>query len=533
VSGQLSLSVSANKPVSPAQLRRSSSRKLSGLILYGSATLGLAVGLERVLGFASGVLAARIAGPQTFGAYSMVLATAGTIAAYAGAGIGTTATRFSGQYKPETAGYRKFMLALLVIALSSAAVAALLMLAGAGPLARWVLRNEGLVSFLRIAAASSAAIVLLECCRGFLLGQQKFQALLIVAAVSGLGLIFVLPFAARISAGVMIGGQAIVSLVCIGVVLTLSKRFGLRPHIEKTSNAGPGIRPVFTFGVVQFAAFAGISIASWWIASLVARSDVTLTQMGLYAIANQFRGLAVLAPGLCAQVGYSLLTDESGSEYGGARRVMLTNSFLAGSLVTLAAGSGIILAPWLLAIVYGKSFSGAEAAIVILLATGIVHMSGMAASQRLSIVGLRAIGVINTIWAVLTAALGVWLVPKAGATGAALAFLISHTLSQVLVIVALARLDELPNGFLPLYGVNTIGGLGLAALGYWRAFETNRGPMTIAIAALVIFILGLISYVGRRTGCLPEWKPKGLSFASSQPRDVSHLEGSELGSQNL
>src|SRR6185369_6822651 len=243
VSGQLSLSVSANDSVAPAKSPPGNSRKLSGLILYGSATLGLAVGLERVLGFTSGVLAARIAGPQTFGAYSMVLATAGTIAAYAGAGIGTTATRFSGQYKPETAGYRRFILALVVIALTSAVAAALLMFAGAGPLARWVLRNEGLVSFLRIAAASSAAIVLLECCRGFLLGQQKFQALLIVAAVSGFGLVFVLPFAARISAGAMIGGQAIVSLVCVVIVLALSPRFGLRPQAEEASEAGPGIRP--------------------------------------------------------------------------------------------------------------------------------------------------------------------------------------------------------------------------------------------------------------------------------------------------
>jgi hypothetical protein len=106
-------------------------------------------------------------------------------------------------------------------------------------------------------------------------------------------------------------------------------------------------------------------------------------------------------------------------------------------------------------------------------------------------------------------------------------------LAQVLVIVALARLDELPNGFLALYGVNTIGGLGLAALGYWRAFETNRGPMTVGIAALAIFILALILYIGRRCGCLPEWKPKRLSFPGGEPRDVSHLEGSELGSQNL
>lgn len=530
MSGQLSLSVSANEAVSPAQLRRHSLRKLSGLLLYGSATLGIAVGLERVLGFVSGVMAARIAGPQTFGAYSMVLATAGTIAAYAGAGIGTTATRFSGQYKPETPGYRKFILALVVIALSSAIVAAVLMLAGAGPLARWVLRNEGLISFLRIAAASSAAIVLLECCRGLLLGQQKFQALLIVSVVSGLSLMFVLPLAARISAGMMIGGQAVVSLICVAIVLALARRFGLWPLKQKASHAGPGIRPVFTFGLVQFAAFAGVSMASWWMALLVARSDVTLTQMGLYAIANQFRGLAALAPGLCAQVGYPLLTDESGSEYGGAKRVMLMNSFWASALATVAASLGIIFAPWLLAIVYGKSFSGAEATIVILLATGIVHMSGVPASQRLSIVGLRAIGIINTIWAILTAILGLWLIPKAGATGAALAFLTSHMFSQLMVVVALARLHELPNGYLPLCGVTTIGGLCLATLGYWRAFQPNRGSMTIALAAMAIFMLGLISYIGRKNGCLPGLRSNAVNFHHS---DLPLLERSELGSQNL
>ena len=101
------------------------------------------------------------------------------------------------------------------------------------------------------------------------------------------------------------------------------------------------------------------------------------------------------------------------------------------------------------------------------------------------------------------------------------------------MIAALARLDELPKGFLSLYGVNTIGGLGLAALGYWRAFEINRGPMTLAIAALAVFILALLSYIGRRCGCLPEWKLKRLSFRGGKPREVPHLEGSELGSQNL
>jgi O-antigen/teichoic acid export membrane protein len=522
VSTQISLPVGAIEPAGTTLPSRRRIHSLSELLIYGSATLGVAVGVERLFGFLSGVLAARIAGPQNFGAYSMVLVTAGAIAAYAGAGIGTTATRFSGQYRPGSQGYRKFILTLAIISLGSATCAAVLMLVGAAPLARWLIRNEGLISFLRIAAASSAAIVLLECCRGLLVGQQRFHALMILSVVSGLSLILVLPLAAKVSVGMMIVVQAGVALTCVGLCVALSKPFGLRPIHEKDMEAGPGIRPVLTFGLVQFGAFAGISIASWWIASLVARSDVTLMQMGLYAIANQFRGLAVLAPGLFAQVGYSLLTDESAQKYGGAGRVMLMNSFLAASLATMAAGFGIVVAPWLLTIVYGKSFSGAEVPVLILLATGIVHMAGIPAAQRLSIIGLRVIGVINTVWAIVTAGVGMWLVPKAGATGAALTFLISHTVSQVMVIVALARIRELPGGYPALFIVTTIGSFLLVGLGYWRAVEADPNPMTLGLAGLALAMLLAVLLVGRRIGCLPKWKSIRLRFSHNEQSDLAH-----------
>src|SRR5437762_2430771 len=108
-----------------------STRSLRRLLFYGGATLGIAVGIERALGFLSAMLAARIGGPQRFGAYSVVLATAGTIAAYAGAGIGTTANRFAGQYPRESLGDRGFLRALTIISVSSAIVAGALMDAGA------------------------------------------------------------------------------------------------------------------------------------------------------------------------------------------------------------------------------------------------------------------------------------------------------------------------------------------------------------------------------------------------------------------
>ncbi|HYY58324.1 MAG TPA: oligosaccharide flippase family protein, partial [Pyrinomonadaceae bacterium] len=162
---------------------------LHGVLARGGATLGLAAGIERASGFVANLLAARLAGPHAYGAYSVVLATAGTVAAYAGAGIGATANRFSGQYRREGKGYRGFLRALVLMSLGSALVAVALMLVGAGPLARAVLRNESLTTLLRLAAILAGVMILLECLRGLLVGQQKFQGLLLLSLILGPGLL--------------------------------------------------------------------------------------------------------------------------------------------------------------------------------------------------------------------------------------------------------------------------------------------------------------------------------------------------------
>jgi len=485
--------------------RQPRSQSLLSLLLVGGATLGVAMGIERALGFVSNMLAARVGGPQVFGGYAVVLATAGTIAAYAGAGIGNTAIRFSGQHPRESNGYRKFVWAIALVSVGSAVIGSMAMLAGAGPLARFVLHNEALTSVLRVAAISSAAIILLDCCRGLLIGQQRPRSLLVLSVIFGIGLVIVLPLAARVGARSMILGQACVALVCVLVCLSFAKPLGLQPLQSQTISRGPGIAAVLKFGLFQLGAFAGVSAATWLVALMVARSDSSLTQMGLYAIANQFRGLASLAPVLCGQVGYSLLTDESASKFGGPERVMLTNSLLSTFLVVAAAGVAMIFAPWLVFLIYGKSFAGAQVPMLILLATGIIHMSGGPAMQRLSIVSLRALGVINAVWAIVTAATAVWLVPLWGATGAGVAFLSGHCLAQLLVALSLQRLRELPGGYASLMTSFAGGAVIMAMLGYWRTVSVNKYALTMALVTGWLVIMLAVWRISVRTGCLSQW----------------------------
>ncbi len=500
----LSQPVTAAEPAHRTVATLPNTPSLRRLLFYGGATLGLAVGLERAFGFLSALLAARIGGPQTFGAYSVVLATAGTIAVYAGAGIGTTAIRFSGQYPRTSAGYRRFLHALMIISVLSAVLAASLMLVGAGPLARWMLLNVGLTKFLRLAALSAGALVLLECCRGLLIGQRNFFSLMLLSLISGTGLIVVLPLTARISPGAMVTGQGGVALLAVLCCVVFSRRLGIAPIEVQGDSSGSVLRPVFMFGLVQFSAVAGISIASWWMASLVARADSSLTQMGLYAVANQFRGLAAIAPGLFVQVGYSLLTEESGAAYGGPRRVMLANTFLTTSLTAILGGAGMAVLPWALFAAYGQSYMQAEIPILLLLATAMIHMGGMPAMQRLSIISIRATGIINGVWAILIIVLGILLVPRGGAAGAAAAFLISHVSTHSMVVLRLLRAQELSAAYLWMSFATLVGAAGMACVGYLRAFTpAHTTALTLLMLLVWALLLALLGYLGVTAGCVP------------------------------
>ncbi|HEX8774998.1 MAG TPA: oligosaccharide flippase family protein [Pyrinomonadaceae bacterium] len=483
-------------------------RSLRRLLAQGGATLGFAVMLDRGFGFLANLLAARAAGPQSFGAYSVVLATAGTVASYAGAGIGSTANRFSGKYPVGSPGYRGFLRTIILVSLCSAFLAALLMLAGAVPLARVLLRNEGLVGVLQVAAFSAGALILLECLRGLLIGQQRFQALILLSVVSGTGMLLVLPLAARAGgAAAMICGQAGVALLAVAACALFSRRLGIAPATLEAEEGqeGPGAQTIVKFGLVQFGAAVGLNIASWWLASLVARADVSLLQMGMYAVANQFRGLASILPGLLGQVTYPLLTAESGRHYGGPDRVVLINTFLSTSLVIIFAGLTMAFLPWILPALYGQSYTGAEVPSILLLATAISHMGGAAAANRVSIVNLRALGVINGLWAAGVVLIGIWLVPLAGATGAATAFFLGHLFSQAAVLVVLKQAEALPRGLLRLTLTGMLCAIMLTALAYFRAAQpSHRSVWTFALSgSLLVFLFTLLRFGARR-----QWLPR-------------------------
>jgi O-antigen/teichoic acid export membrane protein len=478
------------------------SRSLARLLFSGSSLLGVATLAERGLGFFANLAAARLGGAQVFGAYSLALTTATNVASYAGAGIGTTANRFSGDYPYGHAGYRGLLRALTWFSLGSASLAAAVLWFTAGPLASRLLGNPGLAQLLRIAALSAGAIILLECLRGLLIGQRRFVALLTLSVLFGGGLAIALPFAALRGPSVMAASQAGVAALAVALCVIGARKLHFAATGTAHESGGPGAGAIVRFGAMQLAGMVGLNAAGWWIASLVARSDVSLFQMGCYSVALQMRNICGMLPLLISQTAYAQLTDEGAQEYGGPGRVTLLSTVAATVLALLVCGSAAAIMPWVLPHLYGKGFAGGELAATMAVIVALVHMGAAPAAARLTVVSLPLTGVINGIWTVFMIGVGTWLVPSGGAAEATITLLGAHLLSAVLVLIALLRLRSAPRGLVAVSMFALVGSAALASLGWLRAVSNHKGEISVAMVVITCLLVWLSLQTARRAGAM-------------------------------
>ena len=476
-------------------------------LLGGTSALGLGVVIERGSGFAANILAARFGGAATFGAYSLAITTANNIATYAAAGIGATAARFSGKYQYGTSAYGTLARVLGIVSVLSALVAAAGLWLGAVPLSH-LLGQPRLTSLLRWAALSAAGIVLLECARGFFVGQRRLLALVVLSVCVGAGMLSLVPLAAASHSPIrMIASQGGITLGAVVVCFLLAGPLGLRAKStpEPREPFRPMLREVWGFGFVQLAGLVGTNMAGWWLTTLVARGDTTLVQMGFFGIASQLRNIVGLAPGLLTEGSYAVMADPKGEHQRTPEYVLGLTTFASSGFALLLAGAGILLAPLLLRFFYTRAYSNAAVTVAVALALAVMHMGNAPAAARLSIVSIRTSGVINTVWAIFVAVAGTALMLHGGSAAMAMAiYLAAHTLSSTLVLAMLAHRNALPRGLSLCYGVAT--GTAVLLAGLARVRANSHIPATaLSLTMVLLLAVALVgmALIGRRHGWMP------------------------------
>ncbi len=475
-------------------------------LISGTSAYGASVAMERGAGFLANILAARLGGAPTFGAYSLAINTATNISTYAAGGIGATAARFSGKYPQGSAGYPSLMRALAIVSLVSATIAALGLWLGAGPIAH-LLGKESFVTLLRCAWISAAGVVLLECARGFFVGQRFVAALLSMSLTVGAGMVFLLPYAAhRQSPKTMIELQGGIALAAVGLCCLLGRQFGWM----QAGTSGPVLplqtvlREVWSFGLVQLTGLIGTSLAGYWTTALVARGDRTLVQVSFFTIASQMRNLVSLPPSLLTEGSYAVMADPTHEASQTPQRVMALCTFAALSVSVLLGALGIVLVPWALTALYGRTYTAAGAAVAVALATAVAHMGTAPAAARLSIVSIRATATINTIWAFFVATAATLFMMQGGTAWRAMAiFFCAHILASGIALGILRQRDHLPAGLIPLSAFSALSVALLAAMSLWRGVHGHTATVTTLMLLLTVgTTAGLYSF-GRRYHWLP------------------------------
>ncbi len=475
-------------------------------LLTGTSALGMGVITERGCSFLATLLAARISGASSFGVYALAISTANNISAYAAGGIGSTAIRFSGEHPRGSNGYPTLARVLAVISLVSAAVAAAVLWLGSAPIAK-LLGKPSLISALQWASLSAAGIILLECCRGFLVGQRRIKALLLLSLLVGVGYLTLLPVMARLGPMQMIASQSAVTLGAVCLCLVGYRKLQLQPPIpvEKPEPFRPLLKQIWSFGFVQLASLMGMNAAGWWLTSLIARSDHTMVQMGFFAVAHQLRNMVALGPSLLTEGSLAVMAGRDGKVAKTPDNVMALCTYASTFVSLLLAGVGIVILPWALPMLYGSAYASATAVAAVALTTAVVHMGSAPAAARLSIVSIKTTGVVNTAWAVFVATAATLVLFEHGdaAKGAAV-YLAGHLFVAVLQFRSLGRRTSIPAGTVSSFTVGTAGSIALAVLAYWRQISPDLSLLlTLSMIGCFGLTISGLAMVGKRHRWLP------------------------------
>lgn len=279
----------------------------------------------------------------------------------------------------------------------------------------------------------------------------------------------------------------------------LAARLHLLPPAGARSGIAflPLLREVWGYGLIQLSGLVSANVAGWWITALVARGDTTLLQISFFAIASQLRNLIGLFPALLTEGSFAAMATPDDSRESVPHRVMALCTYASTFVSFAIAAIAAIAAPLVLRLVYGTSFTMAALAVSVGVGVAVIQMGNAPPSARLSVVSIRSTAVINTAWALFTAAVGTVLMLHGGsAAGAMGVFMAAHVLIAAMVLIALSRRDRLPSGMVHLFLVSTSATVLLALLATYRAAHaamsgTITGMMLLIACAAMLWLYRL------------------------------------------
>ena len=384
---------------------------------------------------------ANVLGRETFGQYTMVLATIATLGALSQMSMGYTATKHVAEFRSIDPARTSRILGLCGCVSAVMALAAALVLAGGGDwVASRVLEAPDLGFELRVAGGAVFFTVLNGFLSGALAGLESYPALARAGVVSGTAYALICTTLAwRLGLPGAVAGLAISAGVQFVVLAVLLSREAGRHGLLIARRGIWQERAIVTnFALPASIGGALYQPATWIGTALLAKQPGGFHELALFGAANMFRTMVLFVPQVINNVGMAVLNHQRRSNPEGYRNVFWVNAVM--SIVAALGAAGLLLAAGALPLrLFGPDFTGGRVVLAVMLAAAVVETLTLAVYQ---IVVSR-----GQIWASLAfvsaprdvslIVLSVALVPLYGAAGLAGAYAIGWAVS-LLGVVAVA-----------------------------------------------------------------------------------------------
>lgn len=387
-----------------------------------------------------------------FGCFGLIQSTLGIFAVFAGAGLGVTATRFVAEYRvsdPSRAG--EILGVIRTLALCATGCAVLLILLFASRIAS--LLDPDVAHYAGVWKLSSIHFAA-QTWRGLqdatLMGLERFKDCALIKLVEGLASVVLLPALAHFYE---LRG-AIVGQVLLGaIVLSFAARWidGLKRSAGMKvgwRSKSKDWRTVCSFSVpTLLSSIIGAPVLWMGIGVLTLQPD-GLRQVALYNAAYQWHGPLVLIPmALCSASLPALVTMWTSRQ-----RREFYQSFWALICVTALIGfaSALMLIGFGDQVMssYGPDYVEGRFALILLLLAAPAHgVANISAAALQSMAQAWLVTMTSLLWALIFVVLTLLFVPKLGAGGLALAFMISYLVLALVRILTVRSRTLLPATF--------------------------------------------------------------------------------------
>jgi O-antigen/teichoic acid export membrane protein len=397
---------------------------------------------SRIIGLIVAMFVARIIGKVGFGEFGMVQSTVGLFGAFAGLGMGLTATKFVAQYRTSDP-----IRAAAVLSLSSRVAwgSGCLMTAAVFFLAPWLavhtLAAPHMTSYLRFGSLLLLLGSVAGAQSGALAGFEAFRSIARVNLVTGLSYLPLMIGGAWVRGveGVVIGFTAATGVSAVLNYIELRKHRLLHRLPQRDESAQIDYSLIWKFALPGVLSNVILGSVNWACGALLVNQPEGYAQMGIFNAANNWFNAMVFLPGVLAQVLLPILSSQSNGagETSSQRVVRLAMKANLLFVVPLVIGLGLA-SPSIMSL-YGPGFRNGWPTLIAVVVSAGVFVVQVPPVQALTAAGRMWLVFVTYItWGLSYITLTALLL-HGGAFGMASARLIAYVLNGVWVFWFAAR----------------------------------------------------------------------------------------------